>query len=59
MGALIIHFDFWAPVGLHLDFKVNLQMVQTRQINILHLTFVNNVDVRVIEKMDPEGYSRF
>lgn len=49
MGAVIIHPDFQAPVRLHLYFKVKLQRVLIKQINILHLTSVNSLNVIVIE----------
>lgn len=60
MGTVIIHPDFQDPVRLHLYFKVKSQRVLIKQINILHLTFVNNLNVIVIEKkVDPDDCSRF
>lgn len=59
-GNCYIHPDFQDPVRLHLYFKVKLQRVLIKQINILHLTFVNNLNVIVIEKkVDSNDCSRF
>lgn len=59
MGAVVIYSDFQAPVRLQLYVKVKLLRVLIKQINSLHLTFVNRLNVIVIEKkVDPDDCCR-